>query len=211
MGNEETFDEIFSFFDGIVKNILDEEVMEEKLCKTYENFCDALSVRIGTGRGVSGIAEYLMVLAVRKIIEKEFKGKFRSDHVKKGVHVFKLGDIIMTHDIDVSKRISENKLQGEWRPDIAIIKDGKLISVFQIKAALTSFYAWDMETERANEFVNKKDNSPKIYWVFLHVPSDFPKLPNHKAFVGEQTGKDTLCSITLKDAINATIQDLNKK
>jgi hypothetical protein len=146
----------FDVLDQRIEELLNVDHAENDLIELFSNLATTIQSRAGTAAGISGLSEYIFFRFIKRSLERRTGSLFQGE--KHGVpYIFRNKDLLLTHDIDISKfEIGVNK----QRTDIAVFsfradRCYRLLAAFELKVYLTDRQVVDDMVGRFDNLAEK--------------------------------------------------------
>ena len=226
----DAIDNIFQSLDEIVARSLGDSNAESILTDAYFGFWQAIKRKVGTSSQFTGIAEYLFFRYIMRYIERELPTKLQPHQETPYTFSFRSRNILMTHDIDISKfrleevqktdvsvhtgRLTYRPPPKKQRTDIAVFAQTshalRLLAAFELKIFISTRAALEGDLERLQSL---SETGVLLFEILLSEPTaaekrrlvEFCHSPGlvGRAFVISK--HDMGCNIVLNEALDRII------
>jgi len=201
----------FAVFDDTIDKLLDSENPEAALTEAYFSFWNRLKTEVGTASGFTGLSEYLFFKYIQKTLERKLGIEFQPHRETANTFSLRAGDIVLTHDIDISRFI---KIKPQ-KTDIAIFvqKGGEyeLITAFQLKIYITNHAALMDDLKKLDEIAAACPKA-RVYEILLNPPSK-KGVVELRQFCEKYSGRagvvskfEVGCNVGLRNAVREIVE-----
>ena len=203
---EATIKRFYDDIDSEIIGLLDHPKPEDKLIDLYWDISNAAKERVGTSSGYTGFSELLFFRYILLYLERAMDCRFQAHQETESTRSFRAKDIILTHDIGISRFLDNVKDQ---RTDITIMRTGpggnELLAAFQIKIYISSPSALRDDIEKLRDLL--ENTEAKVYEIIFLGPSrkgaeelrEFCREFDGRAFV---IGKEDIgCNVSVREAV----------
>ena len=160
---------VFNTLDELIENNLGTADAEGFLTEAYFAFWRELKKRAGTSSGFTGLSEYLFFKYIQKSLEKEFDIAFEPHQETSETFSLRAGNIILTHDIDISRYIDVKPQKTDITVLVQKGDDYELIAGFQLKIYISYPGALTDDLSKLDD-LGQKTNA-MLFEILLNPPS----------------------------------------